>query len=288
MSKPDTIVVDMVGYKDFLFILTTGPLYSIDLSRSGEFELVEVKNVKDCSQISIDKSLKLLFLFSEERGLISLDIKDPSHPEYIRDLMPSTLKEKEMYFVTNMDTHYKKSFLSVRNLGVLRIDYKRNSLDEIDIGREIRKVFLREPQDVKFNPQNNLLYVVDYYDGLVVLNILNGEIMLNRTLPNDDHPRNLILDGENAIIQGKKELHYFDLKKRRYHNIFDFKIGHLIRYYNYIIFTQKNTVNLLRVGTSISRMKREGLEEYPYFNKVYFWDKIRKLKDQALSEHSSS
>lgn len=276
MTNANTQIVDMVAYKDVLYILTTEYLYYIDLKKSDKFETVKIKHNNNCSKIAVDSSQKILFLFSERKGLITLNINRPKDPTIINFHMPEILKDKGKFFLTHMEVLYNKIFLSVRNFGIIRLDYKRVGFNEINIWRQIYKIYLKEPQDVKYCEKNNYLYILDYYEGLVVLNIADGEIITHNKLPDNDYPINLILEKENAIIQGKNRVYFFKMAEKQFHTIFDFKIGHLIIYFNNLFYVKNNKVNLLKLTDNIlTDYQINMLNDQNYLQDIYYWDRNR-------------
>jgi hypothetical protein len=286
MTNANTQIVDMVAYKDILYILTTAYLYYVDLKESNNFDIVKIKHNTDCSKIAVDSSQKILFLFSEEKGLIALNIKQPKEPIIINFLMPDILKDKGKFFLTHMEVLDNIIFLSVRNFGIVRLDYRSVGFNELNIWREIHKIPLKEPQDVKYCKRNNYLYILDYNEGLVVLNIADGEIIFHNKLPDNDFPINLVLEKENAIIQGKNGVYYFKINDKQFYTIFNFKIGELFIYFNNLFYVKNNKLNLLKLAdNTLSNYKLNILLDQEFLQDIYFWNRMRCLLEPIIQQH---
>lgn len=269
-------IIEMQAYKHVLFASTSEYLYSFDLKKGNENHTIFQKEIPYCTQIKIDYKKKFLFAVSDERGLVTIDISNPHNPKFKTDIY-SDFKRKN-YSIVDMDVDNGIIFLAVRNYGILRIDYSDSTLRKPKVYREIEKIYLEDPQDVKYSPINKHIYICDANKGLITLDTSKGEAK-EYSLNNDDIPRKVIIHYNDAIIQGKKGLYYFNFGYKTMSKIFDYKIGTMTKYYNQLVYCKNNSLNLIILEKSNHPRVECTNEELSFFKNVYrFNDKIITIK----------
>jgi hypothetical protein len=263
LRSDEKYIKEMRGYKGSLFITTSNQLICFNIKKSpAEKSQYYSKTIVDCTQMRINYKNSLLFAISEERGIVVLNVKNPLNPRYIDDIEVSFFQQKEC-IISDIDLHENTIFLALRNMGILRLDYYQNELQNPVIYRSFEKISLKDPQDVKFNKKNSYLYIADADEGLIILDTVGNKVIYSCRLPNNDFPRKLIIHNNNCIVQGSRGLYLFNTSEKGLETIFEFKIGALAKYYNKIFFYKNKKLNLLVLGKSVE------IENNDIFSSVY-------------------
>lgn len=245
----DDFIVDMQAKGNILYASTPNKLISYDLLNQSDNSNNEVfsKNVPDCSLLKIDYKENILFLVSNQKGIIALNIKNPKKPKFISNFIPTPLSNFSDLSISDIDVYNKKIFLTIRKFGITRIDYEGGG-HNFEILKEIDKIKLIDPQVTKYSEKFKRLYIGDADKGFIVYDINRNKIVFNEKLPNNDFPQDIIKYYSNIVIRGKKGLYYFKNNQKRIFSIFNKKIGAITSYYNQIFFVEKGDSKILVLG----------------------------------------
>jgi len=237
----DSIVLDIKAYKNRLYILTSDGLYIYD-----NLHIEKIKNIDDAQVITIDYKLKILFLISNARGLIGINLKND---KYINDIEIDLLNiNKSQVAITSITANNGIIFLSILNSGIYRIDYK--SKQSKFVYKQMQKIELKNPQELYYNQKNDELAVVDFDYGLILIKLENGDTT-NYNLPNQDVPNSIkyisSFDRKYYIIQARNALYKFDIKNKEFTKIVDQKVSNIITYYNKLYYTHQGELSIRNV-----------------------------------------
>ncbi|RFU70035.1 hypothetical protein [Bacillus sp. V59.32b] len=275
LKTEEKFINEIVGYKGSLFVATTNRLQSFNINKSSHVQQNHYfkKEIVNCTHLKINYENALLFAVSEERGIVVLNLSNPLKPRFVRDITVRFFQE-ENCIISDMDLYQNTIFLALRNIGILRLDYYQNELQEPVVYRSFEKIRLSDPQDVKYNKNNLYLYIADADEGLIVLNTRDNNVVHRCRLPNNDFPRKIIIHHKNCIVQGSKGLYFYDTTTKGLNIIFEFKIGAISKYYNKIIFYKNKRLNLLILGNDTEIIDND------YFLSVYKYSKniLTKIK----------
>lgn len=244
-------IVEMQSLQHVLFVSTSDKLYGFDFLRMNDSVLFDTfeKEIPDCSNIKIDSQKKLLFAFSTSLGIFLLDIKNPHKPKFIKNIKPEILKSTGSLDVTDLDVYENTIFMSIRNSQIMRIDLDLTETNE-KINHEFTKMVLSDPQDVKYSPKSNLLYIADADQGFYVYDIQSGTNLFSKSIEtNSGFPQKIILDGNNAIVKLSSSVYYYNHSKKSFDLILDSKIGCIAKYFKMYVYTKQNTFNIFKIGS---------------------------------------
>ena len=236
-----TIILDIKAYKDHLYILTRDGLYKYFNSY-----IDKLKDIPDAQVITIDNKLKILFVISDSRGLIGLNLKNDS---YIDDIALELFNtNKEQIPVTSITANNGIIFLSILNLGIYRIDYK--SKQSKFVYKQIQKMELKNPQELYYNQKNDELAIVDFDYGLILIKLKNGETA-SYILPNQDKPNSIkyisTFNRKYYIIQARNALYKFDIRNKEFTKIVNKKVSNLTTYYNKLYYTHQGKLSIQNI-----------------------------------------
>lgn len=234
----DTIILDIKAYKDKLYILTTDGLYTYYASN-----VEKIKSINNAQVITIDTKLNILFIISDTRGLIGINLRNNKYIDDINILFSSNDNNQQIP-ITSVVSHNGIIFLSILNRGIIRVDYKKKKSEFVY--KKMQKIELKNPQDIYFNEKDNELAIVDFDYGLILIQIEDGETNQYR-LPNNDIPNSIkmikIFDRKLYIVQARNALYIFDIKYKEFKKIFNNRVSNLTTYYNKIYFTHKGELH---------------------------------------------
>ncbi|OCL85966.1 hypothetical protein AAX26_01615 [Aliarcobacter thereius] len=236
-----TIVLDIKAYKDHLYILTRDGLYKYFDSR-----IDKIKNISDAQVITIDQKLKILFIISDSRGLIGLNLKNDN---YIDDIEIELFNNGDSQVpITSITAHNGIIFLSILNSGIYRIDYK--SKKSKFVYKQMQKIELKNPQELYYNKKNDELAIVDFDYGLILIKLENGNTS-NYNLPNMDIPNSIkyinSFDRKYYVIQARNALYKFNIKNKEFSQIVNQKVSNVTTYYNKLYYTHNGELNIVNV-----------------------------------------
>lgn len=240
-SFEHTIILDIKAYKDHLYILTRDGLY-----KYFDSSIEKIKDIDDAQVITIDHKLKILFIISDSRGLIGLNLKNDN---YINDIKIELFDTNEKQVsITSITADDGIIFLSILNSGIYRIDYK--SKQSKFVYNQMQKIELKNPQELYYNQKNDELAIVDFDYGLILIKLENGDTT-NYNLPNQDIPNSIkyinIFDRKYYIIQARNALYKFDIKNKEFSTIVSRKVSNITTYYNKLYYTHKGELNITNV-----------------------------------------
>lgn len=234
----DTIILDIKAYKDKLYILTTDGLYTY-----YDSNIEKIKSINNAQVITIDTKLNILFIISDTRGLIGINLRNNKYIDDINILFSSNDNNQQIP-ITSVVSHNGVIFLSILNRGIIRVDYKKKKSEFVY--KKMQKIELKNPQDIYFSEKDNELAIVDFDYGLILIQIEDGETSQYR-LPNDDIPNSIkmikIFDRKSYIVQARNALYIFDIKHKEFKKIFNNRVSNLTTYYNKIYFTHKGELH---------------------------------------------
>jgi len=236
-----TIILDIKAYKDHLYILTRDGLY-----KYFDSNIDKIKDISDAQVITIDNKLKILFVISDSRGLIGLNLKNDSYIDDIELELFNT--NKNQVPVTSITADNGIIFLSILNSGIYRIDYK--SKQSKFVYKQMQKIKLKNPQELYYNQKNDELAIVDFDYGLILIKLEDGETS-NYNLPNQDVPNSIkyisTFDRKYYIIQARNALYKFDIRYKEFIIITNQKVSNLITYYNKVYFTHQGELKIQNI-----------------------------------------
>jgi hypothetical protein len=236
-----TIILDIKAYKDHLYILTRDGLY-----KYFDSSINKIKDISDAQVITIDYKLKILFIISDLRGLIGLNLKNDS---YIDDIEIELFNSNESQVpVTSITADNGIIFLSILNSGIYRIDYK--SKQSKFVYKQMQKIKLKNPQELYYNEKNDELAVVDFDYGLILIKLENGDTT-NYNLPNQDIPNSIryisTFGRKYYIVQARNALYKFDIKHKEFIKIVNQKVSNITTYYNKLYYTHQGELSIKNV-----------------------------------------
>lgn len=236
-------IIDIKAFKDKYYILTRKGVYSY--SNNG---LKKLKEIEDAQVLTLDFRKNILFIFSDTRGLIGINLKNN---RYIDDIPLNRLEglfNEEQIPVTSIIAYDGVIFLSILSKGVYRIDYK-NRHKRFNFSNFL-KIQLKLPQDMYYIDKDKELSIIDYDLGLVIIDITNGNTR-TFSLPNDDIAyaiKPLKVKNKNYyIVQAKDALYKFDRDTYNFNAIENKKVSNLTTYYNKIYYTHKGQYEEKRI-----------------------------------------
>ncbi|SDH03402.1 hypothetical protein [Desulfosporosinus hippei] len=276
----DSIIIDMQTYRETLFTSTHQFLFSFDLRNNNQPQQVFEKRIPFCTKIKINHKRRLLFALSETRGLVVLNIFNPNSPQYLTDIENKIIDKNGHSYVTDIDVNDNTIFLALRSKGIVRIDFLQNEFSVPSVYKQIKKISLTEPQEIKYSSLTKLLYIIDASEGLILLNTSNNEVLFSKRLPQNDMPRKIILHYKDAVIQGRKGVYYFNFKEETLKMIFNFKIGTMTKYHKQLVYSKQNSLNLLVLGKLDEPKKTELIDSSARFTRIdnYFNNELTPLK----------
>jgi len=229
------IIIDIKAFKDKYYILTRKGVYCYSNNI-----LEKLKQISDAQVLTVDSKTGVLFIFSDTRGLIGMNLYNNSYIDDIPLIKLEGLFREEQIPVTSIVSYDGVIFLSILSKGVYRIDYK-NRNNQLDFSNFL-KIQLKLPQDIYYIEEDKELAIIDYDLGLVIVNINNG---YTRTynLPNEDvaytikslktrNKRYYVIQSRNALYKFNRDRHTFSIIENK-------KVSNLITYYNKIYYTYK-------------------------------------------------
>lgn len=240
----NTIVLDIKAYENKFYILTRDGLYEYNNQLTKK-----IKEISDAQVIAIDSVLKILFIVSDSRGLIGINLRNNRFIDDINlDIFNENVDNENIVSITSIVASDGVIFLSILNAGIFRIDYRKK--ESSFIYETLHKLEIKNPQDICFNEKEKQLVVVDFDYGLVIINIENGNTN-NYSLPNEDIPNSVKLvktyNKTYYVIQARNGLYKFDLKNENYIKIKEGRTSNLTTYFNQLFFTQKGQLNTMDI-----------------------------------------
>ena len=230
------IIIDMQAYKNKIYILTNNDLHSYE-----DKKLILIKNIYDATHIAIDRLKKMIFVLSAARGLICLSLSKTGYIGDIRFISNVGLSQEES--ITDIIASNGKIFISIMNRGVYRIDYEYREQ------RFQMKSFLKRtlafPQSLYFNELLNELSIVDYVDGLIVINIDNDESIYNGYFDSKKPNKVISLKNGKKIIQTRSAVYLMEDNESSV--IIDYQVANVISYYNYIYYSKSGIVHRMKI-----------------------------------------
>ncbi len=240
----NTIVLDIKAYKNRFYILTRDGLYEYHNQLTKK-----IKEISDAQVIAIDSVLKILFIVSDTRGLIGINLRNNRFIDDINlDIFNKTGDDENIVSITSIVASAGVIFLSILNAGIFRIDYKKKEFSFKY--KTLHKLEIKNPQDIFFNEKEKQLVIVDFDYGLVIINIEN-ENTNNYRLPNDDIPNTVKLvktyNKTYYVIQARNGLYKFDPGNEEFIKIREERTSNLTTYFNKLFFTQKGQLNTIDI-----------------------------------------
>ncbi len=241
-DSEDTVILDIKAYENKFYILTRDGLYEYSNQLTNK-----IKEISDAQVITIDHKLKILFIVSDSRGLIGINLRNN---RFIDDITIEIFNKNSIAIVsvTSIVASGGIIFISILNSGIFRIDYRKK--ESGFIYKTLHKLEIENPQDICYNEKEKQLLVVDFDHGLIIINIENGNTN-NYVLPNGDIPNTMKLvksfNRTYYVIQARNGLYKFDLKNKEYIKIKEERTSNLTTYFNKIFFTQKGQLNTLSI-----------------------------------------
>jgi hypothetical protein len=182
-SLLNTIILDIKAYKNKFYILTRDGLY-----KYFDSSIDKIKSIEDAQVITIDNELQTLFIVSDKRGLIGINLNTDNYIDDIYlDFFNRNSKQTQIP-ITSIVASNGIIFLSILNAGIFRIDYKNKESNFVY--KKMRKIELQTPQDIYYNKKDQEIAIADYEYGLVLIKLNNGDTT-NYRLPNDDIPNTI-------------------------------------------------------------------------------------------------
>lgn len=231
INLENEIILDTKAYNDIIYILTDQGLYSFKNN-----VLMPIKILDDATLFTIDQKQGVAFIISENRGIISINLKKNLWTGDIRFNSSYQLNLKETSSITSIIAHNGIIFIAVLNEGVYRIDYALNSLELLH--RSFLKINCSMPQDLIINKKYNELCIVDYHKGIMIINLSNGESSHNR-LPEADPPNKVAVIKDNYIVQCRHNLFLFNRNKKKLIVLDNREVSNLLAYYSKVYYTCK-------------------------------------------------
>ncbi len=263
------LIIGMQALQNVLFAATSNQLFSQELvpSINNEKNLdVFFKEISGCQKIIINYAENILYIITNERGIVAIDINNVRRPKFLNDMASSALEGLEDGAISGIDVMPNSLLIAIRNRGIFRIFFNENPFHPI-IEREITKIRLEDVQDVVHVPGTNLIYALDSDKGFLILNIQNNVVEFERVLPDNDSPKSVYYYREYALIRGGKGLYLFNPKTRRIERVFEKKIGAMDSYYNHFFYTQEGQIKLL-ILSSIGESKSQEIFDRTKFTQI--------------------
>lgn len=236
----DSIILDIKAYKNKLYILTSDGLYIYN-----NFYIEKVKNINDAQGITIDNKLKILFIISDSRGLIGINLKND---KYVDDILIEFFNNENQVSITSITANNGIIFLSILNSGIYRVDYR--SKQSKFVYKQMQKIKLTNPQELYYNEKNDELAVVDFDYGLILIKLENGDTT-NYNLPNQDIPNSIryisTFGRKYYIVQARNALYKFDIKHKEFIKIVNQKVSNITTYYNKLYYTHQGELSIKNV-----------------------------------------
>ncbi|HEA3091148.1 TPA: hypothetical protein RVR74_003485 [Aeromonas salmonicida] len=237
----ESIILDVQFYKNIPYVLTDAGIYKYT---SDHFEVI--KELHDASLMCIDSSRGYMFIVSDSRGIICLNLKSDHYVHDIRRISSIELTEKT-YSISAMVARDGVIFLSIINFGVYRINYSVK--DSSICHYVIPKLNTKSPQDIFYNKKHRELAIVDYHVGLILLSISDGATDIFE-LPENVKAQNIKYIGVNNgvyIIQTNRGLYRFDRVIRNLYKISEEQAANIITYNKRLYYTVDGALKSTRV-----------------------------------------
>ncbi|MGY4042393.1 hypothetical protein [Aeromonas hydrophila] len=227
----ESVILDIKFYKNVPYVLTDSGIYKYT---DDNFEVV--KELYDASLMCIDSSRGYMFVVSDSRRIICINLKSDRYDLDIRSISSIDLTGK-IHSISAMVAKSGVIFLSIINHGVYRINYsvKNSSIHHY----VIPKLETKAPQDIFYNKNYQELAIVDYHIGLILLDISSGLIYINK-LPRGARPQNIKYIGVNEgvyIIQTNKGLYRFERANRNLEIASEEQVANIITYNKRLYYT---------------------------------------------------
>lgn len=252
IEENKNLIIGMQALQNILFAATSNQLFSHELIPSiysnKDFEGF-YKDISGCQKIIINYSNNILYVITNERGIVAIDIKNVHQPKFKNDLASSALEGIEDGAITGVDVMENSLLISIRNRGVYRIFINEENRFPV-IEREITKIRLEDVQDVVHVPKTKLIYVLDGEKGFLIMNITNNSVEFESKLPESDYPKSVFIYNQYALIRGAKGLYLFSPKSKTIERIFEKKIGAMDSYYNHFFYTQEGQIKVLILSST--------------------------------------
>jgi len=237
----ETIILDIKAYKNKFYILTRDGLY-----KYFDSNIEKIKSIDDAQVITIDGELKTLFIVSDSRGLVGINLNTDN---YIDDININIFSNSDKQTpITSITANNGIIFLSILNAGIFRIDYKSKQSEFVY--KKMQKIELQNPQDIYHNEKDNELAIVDFDYGLIIINLSNG-VAIGYRLPNDDVPNSLKFvnnfGNKFYIVQARKALYKFDVSNKEFIQLLNQQVSNLTTYYDKAYFTHQGKLRILNV-----------------------------------------
>lgn len=230
------IIIDIQAYKNKIYILTNDGLYSYK-----DEILVLIKGLFDATHIAIDKLKRKIFVLSATRGLICLSLSNEQFLTDIRFVSDIDLSEEES--ITDIIASNGKIFISIMNRGVYRIDYNcRAQSFQMD---SFLKSDLASPQSLYLNESLNELSIVDYIDGLIVINIRTGELTENDYFRSKKPNKVISFRDGKTVVQTRSSLYV--IKNSESSVVIDSQVANVTSYYNHIYYSKGGIVHRMKI-----------------------------------------
>lgn len=134
-------------------------------------------------------------------------------------------------------------FISIMNKGVYRVDYNHRG-EGFELSSFL-KISLVSPQGLFFNERLNELSIIDYEIGLIVINIQNGEVTVNRSFRNDKPNKVISLNNGKKVVQTGKALYVINNNESEV--ILEQQVANVISYYNDIYYSKSGLVHKIKI-----------------------------------------
>lgn len=244
-SLLNTIILDIKAYKNKFYILTRDGLYKYFNSY-----IDKIKSIEDAQVITIDNELRMLFIVSDKRGLIGINLNTDNYVDDINlDFFNSNNKQTQNQVpITSIVASNGIIFLSILNAGIFRIDYK--SKESNFVYKKMQKIELQTPQDIYYNEKDQEIAIADYEYGLVLIKLNNGNTTSYK-LPNNDIPNTIkfinYFGVKFYIIQARKALYKFNTSTFSFSKLIDKQVSNVTTYYHQIYFTHNGKLEITHV-----------------------------------------
>lgn len=237
----ESVILDVQFYKNIPYVLTDSGIYKYI---NDNFEVV--KELYDASLMCIDSSRGYMFVVSDSRGIICLNLKSDRYILDIRSISSIDLTEK-IYSISAMVAKGGAIFLSIINDGVYRINYsaKNSSIHHY----VIPKLETKAPQDIFYNKNHQELAILDYHIGLILLDI-RSESKYIVDFPKGVRTQNIKYISVNEgsyIIQTNRGLYRFDRAIRNLEIISEEQVANITTYNKRLYYTVDGELKLAKI-----------------------------------------
>lgn len=226
-------------------------LVSIDLLKADDSELsIGLRKqiiIDDISQIAINYKQHNLYAFSDERGIVQVDISHAKYQEVLSSFIPLSFDKIGNPSISNIESDLDYLLVAIRDYGVLNISASKHQLYQ---NSELRS---EDPQDVKRLSAYNLMVVADSEEGVILYDFKNGERIKAIKLPDNDFPQQVEVTTHVIIIKGLLGLYAYYFSSSKLVLIRSGKVGALAIYYDYIFFSSKGKLYSLTLNSSFDK-----------------------------------